>query len=510
MAKFAVAEFLRRLATAVWTQTYEKVLRGIRWFLVVTFFAVVVATLVECHPFDHYWQVVPDPGPRCRNGFAQVLTMGTADIVTDILLIAFPIPIILRSTMPAKRKMSLVFLFSLSFLLIAITAYRMYAIVDSHGRQQLRTLWASIEILAAAAVSNFLVLGSFVRDRGVRKTRYRPPTSARNDSVAGTETSIQPPSIARKMTLQHWGSDEDLFRILGCRVNSVEDYSFEPTPRAALRARVSDQMVAPDASPEGSSSTLDCDAITVEKVPRYQNSGSNSSDPLNSSDASTRLPSASILFATDTAMSSSQIRTYDFALRPRTPSRGRQTQQQTKLLYPSSIADSPGPPPSQSYHSTATSRDRRPRPQRLPAPALLHHPDYTSYQRSGEDQILGDAGGLLSATPVQGSAMKTRRGSNLAQISQVFEMRSRSRDSRMSRGSIRSGRVPNAPMSPRLSVSVLNAKERGREKRRVSSGLAKGSVVSLSAGSRGEKEQEQDQELALEQAVAGTQEKTQD
>lgn len=219
-AKFTVSEYLKRLVSAIWTERYQFVLRCIRIFLLVTFAAVVIATLTECMPFDHYWQVIPDPGPRCRNGYAQLLTMGTCDIITDILLIAFPIHLLWKSTMPTKRKLSLSVLFSLSLILIAITSYRMVAIVEARGRQQLRTLWASLEILAAAAVSNALVLGSFLRDRGVKKAKYRGSSRSRSDSTAVAE-----PSINRTMTQQHWGndSDEDLFKSLRGRLGSVAD-----------------------------------------------------------------------------------------------------------------------------------------------------------------------------------------------------------------------------------------------------------------------------------------------
>lgn len=103
MAKFTVSEFLKRLTQQVWRRSYQIGLQFIRWFLVLTFIGVVIATLSECRPFTHYWQVVPDPGPQCRQGYAQLITMGTSDVITDLLLIVFPIPIVLRSAMPMKR-----------------------------------------------------------------------------------------------------------------------------------------------------------------------------------------------------------------------------------------------------------------------------------------------------------------------------------------------------------------------------------------------------------------------
>ena len=236
MSKFTVSEYLKRLTCNIWTRRYEVQLMGTRIFLAVTFAAVVIATLAECQPFHNYWQVVPDPGSRCRSGYAQLLVMSCCDIISDILLIIFPIPIIVNSAMPPKRKFTITFLFSLSALLIAITSYRVSTIVRHSGRQQLRTLWASLEILASAAVSNVLILGSFVRDRGVKKAKYKgtDETTGRSASDANDAQS----NLVRAMTRRHWGtdSDEDLFKHCRGRLGSVEeegDTTVTPAPMVA-------------------------------------------------------------------------------------------------------------------------------------------------------------------------------------------------------------------------------------------------------------------------------------
>lgn len=194
------------MTNQVWRRKYELGLQFIRWFLAVTFVAVVIATLTECQPFTHYWQVVPDPGAKCRQGYAQLITMGTSDVITDLLLVAFPIPIVLKSHMATKRKISLVLLFSLSLILIGITVYRVIQVIDRHSDQQFRSLVASLEILAAAAVANALVLGSFVRDRGVKKQRYRFGSAGGNSSLDRAGAATRP----RALTVQAWGSDADL------------------------------------------------------------------------------------------------------------------------------------------------------------------------------------------------------------------------------------------------------------------------------------------------------------
>lgn len=235
-SKLTVSEFLKRITIRIWRKSYEWTLHGIRIFLFLTFCAVVIATLGGCHPFDHYWQVVPSPAPKCRQGYAHLLTMGTCDIITDILLIAFPIPIVMRSGQNWKRKLQLASLFSLSVIMIAVTATRMPKVISHLGRQQYRTVWASCEILASTAVSNAVILGSFLRDKGTKKNKFR--SQSVTDSIDRAPTR-RPTMI----TLNSAGSDEDLFRFLGCRVPEHLQDQEDNTPRPAPKAEPANGVI---------------------------------------------------------------------------------------------------------------------------------------------------------------------------------------------------------------------------------------------------------------------------
>lgn len=213
-AKLTVALFLKRVAGMIWRRSVTIFLRVIYWFLGITLLAVVIATLGECHPFDHYWQVVPDPGPHCRLGYANLLTMGTCDVITDLLLVTFPIPIIIATQMPLKRKVSLVSLFALSLILVAITCYRVPSVILHDGSQQYRSLMASFEILAATSVSNALVIGSFIRDKGVKKLKFKKAIGA-----ASLSESLEQRKLSRKLTYHQWGSEENLAAEMGIRLH---------------------------------------------------------------------------------------------------------------------------------------------------------------------------------------------------------------------------------------------------------------------------------------------------
>ncbi|KAL4811584.1 hypothetical protein BDW67DRAFT_38546 [Aspergillus spinulosporus] len=228
-AKLTVCEFLNRIAGITWRRSVQIFLIFIYYFLGSTLLAVVIATLAECHPFTHHWQVVPDPGPSCRSGFANVITMGACDIITDLLLVGFPIFIILRTRMSVKRKIALTILFALSLILVAITSYRVPSVIQHKGSQQYRSLLASLEILAATAVANVVVISSFVRDKGVKKVKYKDTLASASVNEGLDHSST------RRATITHhqWGSDSDLARDLGIRLDP-DLYSHDPIePRPA-------------------------------------------------------------------------------------------------------------------------------------------------------------------------------------------------------------------------------------------------------------------------------------
>lgn len=136
--------------------------------------------------------------------------MAVCNVVTDLLLVFFPVPIIIQSQMTTKRKFQLVLLFSLSLSVVGTTLYRVPHIIEDRGNQQSRSLYASVELLFATAASNALVLGSFVRDRGVKKRKFK------YESVAAGSIERSSGSGSRRPTMnRHWGSDEDLVRDVG-------------------------------------------------------------------------------------------------------------------------------------------------------------------------------------------------------------------------------------------------------------------------------------------------------
>ena len=164
-------------------------------------------------------------------------------------------------------KISLILLFGLSSILVGITIYRVYGTIERRSNQQFRSLMASLEILAAAAVSNALVLGSFVRDRGVKKQKFKFGSTS-GGSVLDRPTTAK----TRPRAGLSWGSDTDLVSGLGLRLGPEfsADKSTIPRPAPAVLPLASQSTAVTPAQPSWtfpgreSHETIDTDIRTRE------------------------------------------------------------------------------------------------------------------------------------------------------------------------------------------------------------------------------------------------------
>ncbi|KAF8863941.1 hypothetical protein BDZ45DRAFT_582773 [Acephala macrosclerotiorum] len=220
--KYSTSMFFRTLTEAVWQRQHQKLLRCLHIFLGLTFLATIVADLGACQPFNHYWQVVPDPGPACRTGSAHLYTMGVLNIVTNLVLIIFPIPIIWKAKISRKQKASIMARLALPLLSIVFIAYSLPHITHHHFSQQARSLLASLDILLSTFISNAVVLFSLLADRGYKKSKYRfqHPTY-NNTNNLGVSNGYGERKGSAAATFEsggrgrgptRWSSDDDLMR----------------------------------------------------------------------------------------------------------------------------------------------------------------------------------------------------------------------------------------------------------------------------------------------------------
>ncbi|KAK4131301.1 hypothetical protein BT67DRAFT_427864 [Trichocladium antarcticum] len=192
LLKLVTLEFFGRLVGSSGRGRYTMLLRFTRGTLAVTFVAVVISNLAECRPFAHYWQVTPDPGPQCRQAYVHLLTATACNALTDLLLVVFPVPIVVKSRIPLARKTLLVMLFCLHLFTVVVAVYRVPEILRSGGYQATRTMWASGEVFIATFAANALTLGTFVRDTGVKKQKFKYQPTVSSKARTGSRADARP------------------------------------------------------------------------------------------------------------------------------------------------------------------------------------------------------------------------------------------------------------------------------------------------------------------------------
>ncbi|KAI5789646.1 hypothetical protein DFH27DRAFT_207185 [Peziza echinospora] len=223
---FCITEFHKKLNLSFRHQAYKTGLNAIRWSLVVTFVAIMIAVLAECNPFPHFWQVSPDPGPKCRRGNAPLIATAVCSSATNLIIALFPLPAVLMSKLKLERKILLTCSLSLSLIPAALAIYRVPFVLSYNSSQGQRSLYASFECLASCVVANAIVLNAMVRGKGPQRNKFRGPGGADmiytpeqlarrgRDSNMEDAYALQARRVRGGMEAA-WGSDEDLVKGVG-------------------------------------------------------------------------------------------------------------------------------------------------------------------------------------------------------------------------------------------------------------------------------------------------------
>ena len=149
-----------------------------------SYIAVLVTTLAECSPIKLNWQVFPDPGELpstaphsarassfrtgcysltfrpdlppgdCIEAQLSLLTLGILNIVTDVMLLILPIPILAMLRVSWRRKAQLYGLFAIGTLIVVITVVRLPINAAHKHSNAHRCAWLSAELFTVTVAVN--------------------------------------------------------------------------------------------------------------------------------------------------------------------------------------------------------------------------------------------------------------------------------------------------------------------------------------------------------------------
>ncbi|KAI1361128.1 hypothetical protein F5Y08DRAFT_27821 [Xylaria arbuscula] len=153
--KFAFAVFFSRLTSGVPHLRLRVQLGYV--LLIVTYLFVTIGLLVSCQPFNHFWQINPNPGALCQptNSPFYVLATLISDVTTDLYLGSIPLSLLWGVQIPMRKKVILLGLFGGSFFVIIAGLIRGIVILTAGAEGAVTgSQWANRETFVAAIIGN--------------------------------------------------------------------------------------------------------------------------------------------------------------------------------------------------------------------------------------------------------------------------------------------------------------------------------------------------------------------
>ncbi|KAF4454383.1 hypothetical protein F53441_3100 [Fusarium austroafricanum] len=133
-----------------------------------TYIIIVCCILFSCHPFHHFWQINPDPGNLCQPALSKlyIFVVVSLNIITDIYLLAIPIPMLWGARIPKVKKYGLLVLFSGAVFVMVAGILRCVLILQNSvtGPQEAAS-WAVRETFVAVVTSNLPSTWGWMRQK---------------------------------------------------------------------------------------------------------------------------------------------------------------------------------------------------------------------------------------------------------------------------------------------------------------------------------------------------------
>ncbi|CAG5169333.1 uncharacterized protein ALTATR162_LOCUS7028 [Alternaria atra] len=153
--KLCVAFFYLRLTSGL--QKYTTRIYIALGLIITTFIVIIFTIYLSCRPFNHYWQISPDPGNACQAAVSKPIIWMTFvfNVSTDVYLLLIPIPMLWKSSLKKYKKIAATLVLSAGILVIVCATLKsIYVIVDPVHGGELAASWGTRETFVAIVTTN--------------------------------------------------------------------------------------------------------------------------------------------------------------------------------------------------------------------------------------------------------------------------------------------------------------------------------------------------------------------
>ncbi|PQE16809.1 integral membrane protein [Rutstroemia sp. NJR-2017a BBW] len=86
----------------------------------------IIVVIFQCRPPSHYWTLTFQPQPECINQVVHLAFAGCFNTLTDLIIVLFPVPTVLKLQLPRRQRIIVVLLFAAGLLVCVAGGVRTY------------------------------------------------------------------------------------------------------------------------------------------------------------------------------------------------------------------------------------------------------------------------------------------------------------------------------------------------------------------------------------------------
>ncbi|KAL3459325.1 hypothetical protein BJX64DRAFT_291302 [Aspergillus heterothallicus] len=179
-----------------------------------------VAMLTACQPLYAYWDTEIAATAKCTDEPERTLAFTISNLITDVIILALPVPTLWRVKLPVRERLALIGLMSLGLLACAASAVRLYyahriynVSYDTSWEGYTLSLWILVEINLSVICASIPTLRPLMkkyfpkwRSTGSSASAHGRGTSSRTAEgcpvVSSHSYSPKSPRLSRQITIQ--------------------------------------------------------------------------------------------------------------------------------------------------------------------------------------------------------------------------------------------------------------------------------------------------------------------
>ncbi|KAI1066940.1 hypothetical protein LB507_011373 [Fusarium sp. FIESC RH6] len=147
--------FFSRMTIGTWHNVFVK---SVSIISAVSYAAVFLTITFGCFPYQHNWQVLPQPPSKCTLKMQNFLVTTVLNVLTDALILCIPLPLLWKLQVPLRKKLVIGLLLSSGAFVIAAAITRVVLTLSANPSALTINSWGVRETIVGILTVNIPIL----------------------------------------------------------------------------------------------------------------------------------------------------------------------------------------------------------------------------------------------------------------------------------------------------------------------------------------------------------------